>query len=78
MEVYKSSFAHIYKTSGFAISGKFTEDGKDYNPPLRHACASGGILCKKQIREQGIITICEWFICRLVFLKRDILRGIRE
>lgn len=45
-------FQHIYFTQGFAISGQFTEDGKDYNPPSHHGCLKSGYFCIKNVIEK--------------------------
>jgi hypothetical protein len=47
-------FQHIYRMGGFSISGKFTEDGKDYEPPKTHVCLQSGYLCSKQLKEEPI------------------------
>lgn len=31
-------YDHIYRGGGFKISGRYTQDGKDYAPKSQHAC----------------------------------------
>jgi hypothetical protein len=64
-------FQHIYRMNGFPISGKFTEDGKDYEPPRTHVCLQSGYLCFKQLKEEPT-KIISYFYTKFYHLYRKI------
>lgn len=54
IELYSTTFTHIYFVSGFSLSKEVTSDGKEYIPPKTHGCMQSGYWCEKQIKEDPV------------------------
>ena len=64
-EMYEVTFTHIHDTSGFAVSAKYSADGKDHFPPSKHACLRHGYWCWSNAKEDPIMAVrfIWWKIC---------------
>jgi hypothetical protein len=67
-EMYEVTFTHIHDTSGFAVSAKYSADGKDHFPPSKHACLRHGYWCWSNAKEDPIMAVrfIWWKICHLI------------
>ena len=57
VEVYETTFTHIYDVTGFSVSKELIDGDKDYHPPRTHSCLRHGYWCWKNAIENPKMAI---------------------
>ena len=60
-KIYKTTFQHIYFTSGFTISKEIMGTDKDYIPKSSHGCLDSGYFCFEQLKEEKLKGLIKYF-----------------
>lgn len=74
VEVYSTTFAHVYTMSGFGISAQILGKKKGFEPERKHSCMEFGYWCSQQIKEQGFKKTFPKYIMNKISVRRIIYK----